>query len=91
MEAAQRELAEEVGHIGQRLTSLGKVRPNPAILTNWCHLFLAEELVCREKEQDDGEDIFVLPVPLENIPRLIKAGIINHSLTINCFYHLWAR
>jgi 8-oxo-dGTP pyrophosphatase MutT (NUDIX family) len=90
-EAAQRELTEEIGYISQKLTSIGKVRPNPAILTNWCHLFLAESLVSWEKPQDDGEDVYVLPVPLKNISGLIKSGMINHSLSISCFYHLLAR
>jgi ADP-ribose pyrophosphatase len=41
---AARELLEETGRSAGRLTLLGRVAPNPAFMTNWCHVFLAEDL-----------------------------------------------
>jgi len=38
---AARELEEETGFVSQRFLPLGSVNPNPAIMTNRCHFFLA--------------------------------------------------
>lgn len=90
-ESAQKELAEEIGYTGKSLIYLGKVRPNPAILTNWCYFFLAEDLVVEKKTQDEGEDLYVLPVAINKIPGLIRAGVINHSLAVTGYYHYLTR
>src|SRR5262249_3065264 len=42
--AAQRELREETGYAGGRLAPLGIVHPNPAILNNRCHMFVAHNV-----------------------------------------------
>ena len=41
IESAKRELKEETGFSMGEWSKLGVVRPNPAILTNQCHTFLA--------------------------------------------------
>ena len=42
--AGQRELREETGYAGQGARLIGRVSPNPAILTNWCHTLLVTEV-----------------------------------------------
>ena len=39
--AAARELEEETGFVSQRFLPLGSINPNPAIMTNRCHFFIA--------------------------------------------------
>ena len=43
-EAAARELFEETGYKPKKIKKLGEFSPNPAIMTNKAHFFLAEDL-----------------------------------------------
>ncbi|MEW6236932.1 MAG: NUDIX hydrolase [Candidatus Omnitrophota bacterium] len=87
LEAARRELREETGYDSEEVIPLGAVRPNPAILNNTCHLFLAKNVILKyDQSLDDGEDIRVELVPLAKIPQLIQEGKIVHSLVLNAFY-----
>ncbi|MBU2547247.1 MAG: NUDIX hydrolase [Proteobacteria bacterium] len=91
-ESARRELLEETGHACEELVSLGRVRPNPAILENTCHFFLARgaEQVA-ELNQDEAEDIEVVKVGLDEIPGMIAEGRIDHSLVVAAFYRFFSR
>ena len=42
---AGRELEEETAYRAGRLTKLGSLRPNPAIMSNYVHFYLAENLI----------------------------------------------
>jgi len=60
--------------------------PNPAIQNNRCYAFLAKDVfLAGEQHLDEMEDIDVLHRPLEEIPRLIEEGKINHSLVLAAF------
>jgi 8-oxo-dGTP pyrophosphatase MutT (NUDIX family) len=86
LDAARRELREETGYDSDDFIPLGVVHPNPSILNNQCHSFLAKN-VCLTGEQvlDQGEDIAVQLVPLEQVPELILGGQITHGLVLNAF------
>lgn len=88
--AARRELAEETGYKAPDLSYLGYVHPNPAILNNRCHTFLARDVYLNgDQEQDDKEDIEVLLRPLSDIPRLIRKNLITHALVLAAFYRFF--
>jgi len=57
-EAAARELFEETGYKAQKITMLGELSPNPAIMSNKIYFFLAEDLIDTGKQHLD-EDEFV--------------------------------
>ena len=89
MKAAIRELREETGYVGNKPIYLGYVNPNPAFLTNKCHMFLVEE--CKyegEQELDPGEDIEIQKIDIDKIKGLIEDGTIGHSLVICAFNFL---
>ncbi|MBN1106746.1 MAG: NUDIX hydrolase [Deltaproteobacteria bacterium] len=89
-DAARRELSEETGFRESGMVSLGFVHPNPAFLNNRCHTFVAKDVVkVGDQQQDDKEDIEVLLMPLEDIPRLIREGEISHSLVLAAFYRFY--
>ncbi len=91
MAAARREMREETGYDSERITFLGSVHPNPAILNNRCSTFLASDVRRTERPQlDGGEDIEVESIPLRQIPELIRRGHITHSLVLNAFQWLWS-
>lgn len=87
--AAVREVREETGYAGDAATLLGIVESNPAIFNNRTHTYLIEN--CREVgelQQDDGEDIEVVRLPLAQVPDLVRQGAIDHSLVICGFWWL---
>lgn len=88
-ESAMRELREETGYIAESCVHLGSVTPNPAILNNQCHTFLAKGARQVQAPQFDGtEDIRVFEVDLAEIPEMIRHGRIHHALVVAAFYHL---
>ena len=88
-EAAPRELLEETGYACTRLTSLGSICPNPAILRNRLHTFLAEGCTLSAEQQlDPGEDIEVELLPLSEIDGLLASGGIGHALVAVAFQKL---
>jgi 8-oxo-dGTP pyrophosphatase MutT (NUDIX family) len=84
--AAVRELREETGYAPRRVRSLGAVSPNPAIQSNACHTFLAEDVEREgDPQPDPHERLEVVLRPLADIPDLIRAGEIRHSLVVAAF------
>src|SRR2546423_9947879 len=87
-----RELREETGYAGESARVLGQVFPNPAIMSNICYTVLVENCTCcHTVEFDHGEDLITRLVPVADIPGLVAAGTIKHSLVVAAFYHfeLW--
>lgn len=81
--AAERELREETGYAAARITPLGLCEPNPAIFNNRCHFFLAEG--CTRQQElllDPGEDIEVLPTPVDEVFEKLHDGGITHALVM---------
>ena len=89
-----RELREETGYEGKDALVIGKVFPNPAIMSNTCFTVLVEN--CRSihsVEFDHGEDLVTRLMPVADAPRLVAEGKIAHSLVVVALYHfeLWQR
>jgi len=83
VEAGVRELREETGFEGADASLLGDVLPNPAIMNNTCHTVIVEGCELKHPtEFDQGEDLVTRLVPLSEIPGLILAGKIRHSLVV---------
>jgi 8-oxo-dGTP pyrophosphatase MutT (NUDIX family) len=85
--AAARELEEETGFVSQRFLPLGSMNPNPAIMTNKCHFFLA--LGClpaanRKSFPDVDERITLEFFEYNDLDALIRTGQINHALACLC-------
>ena len=87
LKSAQRELLEETGFISQEWSKLGIVDPNPAILNNKCHTFLANNVEkVSEPENFGSEHTKVRLVDWSDLKNFINKGIITHSLVINAIY-----
>jgi 8-oxo-dGTP pyrophosphatase MutT (NUDIX family) len=92
--AAVRELREETGYEGDNPRIIGKILPNPAIMSNSCFTVLLENCRCRHAvEFDHGEDLVTRLVPICEIPSLVAGGKIQHSLVVVglYFFELWQR
>lgn len=87
--AAERELLEETGYAAESLTFLGESHPNPAIQNNRCYTFLANNVKWVQKPEFKGtEEIAIRLVPLNEVPELIRNGVITHALVLVAFYWL---
>tara|TARA_B100001123_G_scaffold72007_1_gene80848 strand:+ start:237 stop:776 length:540 start_codon:yes stop_codon:yes gene_type:complete len=87
--AAIRELKEETGYGSNEVHEIGKISPNPALMSNQAYSYVAYNVEKIGNQQlDDMEDIEVMEVDLDKIPDLIKNGEINHTLVISAFYLL---
>ena len=92
--AGLRELREETGYAGEAPSIIGMVFPNPAIMNNTCYTVLVNNCALQHPTVfDDGEDLLTRLVPLQELPGLVAAGQIRHSLVVAAFYHfeLWGR
>lgn len=84
--AAKRELLEETGYQAEEFVKIGVVNPNPAIFSNRCYTFLAQNAKkVRDPMPDQTEDIEVEFIPLSEIPLLIRKGEIDHAIVIAAF------
>lgn len=81
--AAKRELEEETGYISNDWKDLGKVKVNPAFMTNTCHVYLADN--CKDSGQqsfDPLEEIELERIDKSKISELIEGNRIDHSLSL---------
>jgi ADP-ribose pyrophosphatase len=81
-EAAQRELAEEIGHRAGRLIPLDSYHTSKSVLDETAHLFLAEEIASVPLPRDETEFITVRPFPFSEVLQMVLAGEIVDSMTI---------
>ena len=87
VETGVRELREETGYVGERARMVGRVRPNPAIMSNTCYTVLVEDCLPRARiALDHGEDLVTRVVPLAEVRRLVADGTIRHSLVVAALY-----
>ncbi len=85
--AGLRELREETGYDGGEVTSLGWVEPNAAIQNNRCFMYLVEGCTLQaEQELDEGEDVEVVLMDLDDLPAAVRSGEIKHALSIAAFH-----
>ncbi len=83
LESAKRELREETGYESNHWTFLGKISANPAIMNNWCDVYLAEN--CRHlnhQDPDPHEEIQVHLVSRDQFLDYVKNGRIHHALAV---------
>lgn len=80
-EAAVRELLEETGLVGSRVTLLGEINPNPAFMSNRAYFYLIEDVAPQAKQDlDENEQIDVLSVPLEEVVEQMGTGIYDNGI-----------
>ncbi len=83
-----RELREETGYEGEKVRVIGKILPNPAIMSNTCFTVMIENCICKHAcEFDHSEDLITKLVPIAEIPNLVASGKIQHSLVAVALYH----
>lgn len=88
--AAQRELEEETAYQSKKWSFLGAHYPNPALLTNRMHTFLA--LDCEKTGQldwDPFEELETEIYPVSELGELLSSGQLDHSLVLASLALSW--
>ena len=79
--AAARELKEETGFTARHIEKLGEFNPNPAIMSNRIHIFLARDLEApTEQDLDDDEYVEVENVPWKEVLNGLGKAPYIHAL-----------
>ena len=71
LEAANRELMEEVGYGARRLTPLRSMTTSPSYMGHRIQVIIAEDLYPKRLPGDEPEEIEVIPYPVEKISELV--------------------
>ncbi len=79
---AGRELLEETGYIANKLTPLGSFFTSPGILSERMYGFVATGLEFQGQELEEGEEIELVPTPMDDVLDMIRSGAIEDGKTI---------
>jgi len=74
IDSVRRELQEEIGYFPRKIDKLGGFYSIPGYGTEYLHCFLATDLVPSRLMAEDTDDIELVRVSLDEIPRLIASG-----------------
>jgi 8-oxo-dGTP pyrophosphatase MutT (NUDIX family) len=79
--AGAREMREETGYKAGKIEKLGAFNPNPAIMTNTVHFFLAEDLIkAGPQELDEDEYVHVETVACNDVLKGMGKAPYIHAL-----------
>lgn len=79
--AALRELREETGYISNDLVYLGAMSPNPAIMSNKMHFFLAKNLINTGiQDLDNDEYVNAIRIPQKEVLEKMGSPEYPHAL-----------
>jgi 8-oxo-dGTP pyrophosphatase MutT (NUDIX family) len=85
--AVQRELEEESGFKAGQVVHLASYRPNPALIRNTLHVFLARD--CRPsgvRNFDDAEDLDTFTATVDEIDAMVENGTMSHALMVAAWF-----
>lgn len=83
LETAKRELLEETGFSSTKWKKIGRVSTNPAIMTNYCETWLAEDCeLTSHLNPDEFEELNVVEMPVDTLLNLINRGEVHHALIV---------
>jgi ADP-ribose diphosphatase len=86
LEAANRELMEEVGYAAKRLTPVTTLTSAPGYSGALTHVVLAEHLFAKRLPGDEPEEIEVVPWRLDKLGELIERNDCTEARSIAALY-----
>jgi len=83
IDGARREFEEETGFYPNQMVKLGYYNQFPGTLRAATNLFFATNLIPTKQNLDDGEELEIVFMPIEEVLRLIQGGeLIDGSLQL---------
>ncbi|MCH8056822.1 MAG: ADP compounds hydrolase NudE [Proteobacteria bacterium] len=86
LEAAQREMKEEIGFGANRLEILTTLSLAPGYMTHITHIVLARDLYPEKLEGDEPEELEVVPWPIADLRTLTARADCTEGRTIAALY-----
>jgi ADP-ribose diphosphatase len=86
IEAAQREMQEEIGYAARDLIELTRLSLAPGYMTHVTHIVLARDLYPEKLEGDEPEELEVVPWPLADLRTLTARDDCTEGRTIAALY-----
>ena len=88
LDAANREIMEEVGYESSKLTLLKALSLAPGYMGHVTNIILAEDLSERREEGDEPEEIEVVPWKISEIDKLIEREDFSEGRSVAALYLL---
>ncbi len=86
LQAANRELKEEVGYAAKELHALTSLSIAPSYLEHMIEIVIAQHLYPEKLTGDEPEELEVIPWKLDNIPALLATGECTEARSIAALY-----
>jgi ADP-ribose pyrophosphatase len=86
-EAAQRELAEEIGYRAGRLQWVSSYHTSKSVMDETAHLYIGEDLSELKLQSDETEFIDTQRFAFEKVVQMVLAGEILDSMTVIAVLH----
>jgi len=86
IDAAQREMKEEIGYGARNLEELTQLSLAPGYMTHITHIVLARDLYPEKLEGDEPEELEVVPWPIDDLHSLIARPDCTEGRTIAALY-----
>jgi ADP-ribose diphosphatase len=86
LEAAQREMKEEIGYGARSLLELTRLSLAPAYMTHVTHIVLARDLYPEKLQGDEPEELEVVPWPIADLRALTARPDCTEGRTIAALY-----
>ena len=86
LEAAQREMKEEIGYGARDLMELTRLSLAPGYMTHVTHIVLARDLYPEKLEGDEPEELEVVPWPIADLRSLTAREDCTEGRTIAALY-----
>lgn len=86
LEAAQREMKEEIGYGARSLEELTRLSLAPGYMTHVTHIVLARDLYPERLEGDEPEELEVVPWPISDLQSLTAREDCTEGRTIAALY-----
>jgi ADP-ribose diphosphatase len=86
VEAAQREMMEEIGYGARNLMELTRLSLAPGYMTHVTHIVLARDLYPEKREGDEPEELEVIPWPIADLRTLTAREDCTEGRTIAALY-----
>jgi len=86
LEAAQREMKEEIGYGARRLEQMTSLSLAPGYMTHITHIVLARDLYPEKLEGDEPEELEVIPWPISDLRSLTARSDCTEGRTIAALY-----
>ena len=88
LEAAKRELIEEVGIKAEKMTLISSVYPSPGYTNERIYIYFCEVFKRVEQKLDEGEFLNVIKIPCEKAFKMIETGEICDGKTVIALLYL---